>query len=107
MFIYDGSWRLVNYDPITGRTIWCCSDDQQEVYRIDYPIDHLIEHNKLCRQEISRKKNGDWQRVASIPVSVLRDSHLMQAHSKGDDIWIKNWLNNKDNGVWRTSEGYV
>ncbi|MBL0848961.1 MAG: hypothetical protein EU981_02560 [Candidatus Liberibacter ctenarytainae] len=107
MDIYDGSWKLINYDPATGRTIWYLLDNEQDVYRIDYPIKHLIDQNRRDCEESSRKRVGDWQRIASIPLNILNSSHLMQAHSEGDDVWMRNWLNNKDNAVWRTSEGYV
>ncbi|MBY7649605.1 MAG: hypothetical protein C4617_03805 [Candidatus Liberibacter europaeus] len=107
MDIYDGSWKLISYDSATGRTIWFSSDGQQDLYRIDYPINHVIEQNRIACEQSAGKRVGDWQRIASIPLDIVRNSHLMQAHSEGDDIWMRNWLNNKDNAVWRTSEGYV
>ncbi|AHA27854.1 hypothetical protein [Candidatus Liberibacter americanus] len=107
MDIYDGSWRLISYDMSTGRTIWFLSDGQNDVYRIDYPVTNIIENNKIAREQSSGKIVGDWQRIASIPLDIVRNSHLLQAHSEGDDVWIRNWLNNMDNSVWRTSEGHV
>ncbi|MCU7488400.1 hypothetical protein Q7M76_05125 [Candidatus Liberibacter asiaticus] len=76
------------------------------MYRIDYPVSQVMEINQACAMA-TRKKNRDWQRIASIPVSILKDSHLLQAHTEGDDVWVNKWLNNRDNASWRTSEGYV
>ncbi|KGB27696.1 hypothetical protein GS16_02370 [Candidatus Liberibacter solanacearum] len=106
MDIYDGSWKLISYDPETGRTIWYLSDNQRDVYRIDYPVSQLLDLNQACAVSAG-KKRGDWQRIASVPLSILRSSHLLQAHSEGDDQWVSKWLNNRDNASWRTSEGCV
>ncbi|MEG8098814.1 hypothetical protein GY664_00940 [Candidatus Liberibacter brunswickensis] len=65
-----------------------------------------MEINHACAIN-NGKKNRDWQRIASIPLSILKNSHLLQAHTEGDDAWVNKWLNNKDNASWRTSEGYV
>ncbi|ACT57613.1 hypothetical protein FXW30_05020 [Candidatus Liberibacter asiaticus] len=29
MDIYDGSWKLISYDPETGRTVWYMLDNQK------------------------------------------------------------------------------
>ncbi|AGA64771.1 hypothetical protein B488_07790 [Liberibacter crescens BT-1] len=107
MVIADGSWKLFLYDPLTGRTVWQYSDGQQDVYRIDTPVDGILEQNKECRNEQFGKKAGEWRRVASIPTGLLRSSHLLQAYNDGNDRWVKRWLNDSDNRAWRSSEGTV
>lgn len=89
-------------------------EEQFGIYRIisgmytviDYPVSQLLDLNQACAVSAG-KKRGDWQRIASVPLSVLRSSHLLQAHSEGDDQWVSKWLNNRDNDSWRTSEGCV
>ncbi|WP_085033934.1 hypothetical protein [Ensifer aridi] len=107
MIIRDGEWTLYSHDMMTGRSVWHYFDGEKDVYRVDYPVDNLISHNQAVRNSAERAWKGDWHRVASIPLNVAYGSGLVQAHSEGDDTFVKRFLNSSDNRAWRTKEGHL
>lgn len=107
MIIRDGAWTLYDHDMVTGRSVWHSFDGEKDVFRIDYPVDSVISENQAVRNEASRAWAGDWHRVASIPLNIAHDSGLVQAHSEGDDRFVKRFLNSSDNLAWRTKEGHL
>lgn len=107
MIIRDGEWTLYEHDMLTGRSVWHYFDGAKDVFRVDYPVDNLISQNQDVRNSAERAWRGDWHRVASIPLNVAHDSGLVQAHSEGDDRFVKRFLNSSDNRAWRTKEGHL
>ncbi|PDT82930.1 hypothetical protein [Sinorhizobium sp. BJ1] len=107
MTIRDGDWELFDYDFQTGRSVWRYFDGEKTTFRTDYPVDNVISQNQEVRNEASRAWAGDWHRVASIPLNVAHDSGLVQAHSEGDDRYVKRFLNSSDNRAWRTKDGHL
>ncbi|ABR60658.1 hypothetical protein GOC91_23300 [Sinorhizobium medicae] len=107
MIIRDGSWSLYDYDQMTGRSVWHYFDGEKDVFRVDYPVDNLMSENAGIRNSAERAWKGDWHRVASIPLNVAHGAGLVQAHSEGDDRFVKRFLNNSDNRAWRTKEGHL
>lgn len=105
--IYDGKWRLFDYDPMTGRTQWVIHEDGMIHFRTDYPVEHLIKHNAEARAEAAGSRWGDLPRVASIPLNAYYQNGLSQAMRQGDERYIKRWLNDGDNETWRTRGGTV
>jgi hypothetical protein len=105
MIVRDGSWTLFDYDFQTGRSVWHLNDGEKDVFRTDYPVDTLMSENQAVRNVAEKAWKGDWHRVASIPLNVAYDSGLMQAHTEGDDKFVKRFLNSSDNSAWRTKEG--
>jgi len=105
MIIRDGEWTLYDHDMMTGRSVWHYFDGEKDVFRVDYPVDNLISENQAVRNSAERAWKGDWHRVASIPLNIAYDSGLVQAHSEGNDGFVKRWLNDSDNRAWRTKEG--
>ncbi|CCE94642.1 hypothetical protein ABIA24_003398 [Sinorhizobium fredii] len=105
MIVRDGEWTLYDHDIMTGRSVWHYFDGEKDVFRVDYPVDNLMSENQAIRNSAERAWKGDWHRVASIPLNVAHDSGLVQAHSEGDDRFVKRWINDSDNRAWRTKEG--
>lgn len=105
--IKDGDWTLYDYDFQTGRSVWHYFDGEKTVFRTDYPVDTVISQNNAVRTEAQRAWTGDWHRVASVPLNVAHDSGLVQAHSEGNDKFVKRFLNDSDNRAWRTKEGHL
>jgi acyl carrier protein phosphodiesterase len=103
--IRDGSWTLYDHDFQTGRSVWHLFDGEKDVFRVDYPVDTLMSENAAVRNCAEKAWRGDWHRVASIPLNVAHDSGLVEAHSQGDDRFVKRFLNSSDNRAWRTKEG--
>ncbi|WP_455918763.1 hypothetical protein [Ensifer canadensis] len=107
MIIRDGGWTLYEHDMMTGRSVWHYFDGEKDVFRVDYPVDNLISENQEVRNSAEKAWRGDWHRVASIPLNIAHDSGIVQAHSEGDDKFVKHFLNNSDNRAWRTKEGHL
>lgn len=108
MEIRDGDWTLWEHDPATGRTIWWSLDDEgNSVFRIDTPVDAVIEANAEAYKEAEGTKFGDWARVASVPLNLLHSSGLHEAHLQDDNQFISKWMNNSDNRAFRTRSGKV
>ena len=107
MIIRDGEWTLYDHDITTGRSVWHYFDGARHVFRTDYPVGNLMSENSAVRNSAERAWKGDWHRVASIPLNVAHDSGLVQAHSEGDDRYVKWFLNSSDNRAWRTKEGHL
>lgn len=105
--VYDGPWRLFNYDYLTGRSIWVLHEDGKIHFRVDYPVENLIRSNAEANAETSRHKFGEFVRVAAIPTNIYYDSGLNQAQNEGDRAFVKRWLNDSDNQKWRTHEGHI
>ncbi|WP_457660049.1 hypothetical protein [Sinorhizobium medicae] len=107
MIIRDGEWTLFDHDMTTGRSVWHYFDGEKDVFRVDYPITSIVNQNQAVRNEASRAWSGDWHRVASIPLNIAYDSGLVQAHTEGNDRYVKRFLNSSDNRAWRTREGHL
>lgn len=109
MIIRDGDWRLFDHDFQTGRSVWVMEDGNKTHWRIDYPVERLVEANTVARNDAGKGWKGDYHRIASIPQNVLYDENLglIKAHEQGDDAYLSRWLNSSDNRAWRTKEGTV
>jgi hypothetical protein len=106
MTIRDGDWELVNYDQITGRSVWHWFDGEKLHQRTDYPVDQIVKDNTTARNELAGRNWGEGQRVASIPLNIFFDQ-LNDAQAQGDNKFISKWLNDGDNAAFRTFEGRV
>lgn len=106
MKITDGNWTLVSYDPQTGRSVWHWFDGKRLHQRTDYPVDNIIKDNQAAKSDMSGKRWGEGQRVASIPLDIFY-AQLNEAQVQGDRSYVKRWLNDSDNAKWRTFEGKV
>lgn len=107
MRIRDGDFELCDYDPHTGRSVWSFYNGEKTVYRIDYPVDGIIKANTAEKNATGPGWKGDWHKVASVPLNILHGSGLNDAMTQQDDRFVKRWLNDSDNGAWRTKEGRV
>lgn len=108
MEIRDGAWTLFEHDPTTGRTVWqALDDDGNMVFRIDTPVDHIIEANAEATKAADGTRWGEWARVASIPLNLVHSSGLHQAQTQGDDKFLARWLNDSDNRAFRTRSGNI
>lgn len=105
--IYDGPWKLFEYDALTGRTVWVLHDEGKMHFRIDMPVENLIRDNHHEAAEAQGKRLGDFIKVASIPTNIYDDVGLRQAHREGDTDFFKRWLNDGANRAWRTGGGQV
>lgn len=105
--VMDGNWRLFDYDPVTGRSVWVTFDGEMTVFRTDTPVDNIIRANADERQAVGKCSKGEWNHVASIPMAILHDSGFHEAVIQDDERFIKRFLNDSDKRAWRTTEGRV
>lgn len=106
MTIKDGDFTLMEFDAKLGRSVWVKFDGEKTVVRTDYLVDDTIARNAELRNEAGSGWQGDWHRIASVPLNVYYDQ-LHAAEQQGDDKYVSRWLNDGDNRAWRTKGGQV
>lgn len=107
--VRDGQWELYEYDPSTGRTVWSMYDGEKAIFRIDTPVQSTLDENAEARNAASAGWQGDYHRVASVPMQLLYDENLglNKAIQQGDDKYLSRWLNDSSNRAWRVKDGIV
>ena len=105
--IWDGAWKLMEHDPLTGRSVWMTVQDDQYVFRVDMPLDDIFTANNDAVIETNGRRFGDYNRVASVPHHLIYQNGLNDAVEQQDSRWLSRWLNDSDNKKFRTSRGSV
>jgi hypothetical protein len=105
--IYDGDWKLFEHDPVTGRCVWMMMQDDKTVFRIDMPIQSIIDNNHEREMETMGRRFGDWRPLASVPLPLFHAYGLAEASHGKDDAFLKRFLNDGDFKKFRTSRGKV
>lgn len=105
-FFDEAGWGLFDYDIETGRSVWVAQVDGEEVFRIDYPVDDIVNANAERYNNGQGQRWGDGKRIASIPLNTFY-AELDQAHLQGDDAYLSRWLNDSDHRAFRTFPGRV
>jgi hypothetical protein len=108
MVIRDGDWTLFEWEPKLGRQVWSRENpDGSITFRTDYEVEPTIDANTALRNMAASGWAGDYHRVASIPLNILYDSGMAQAHTEGDNAFVARWLNCSENRAWRTKDGVL
>jgi len=101
--------KLFDFDPVTGtKKIWHYDADKDEaVIETIFDTSNLVETNKAMFNAVDERANwkGDMHLVASIPMELF-----MKWKSEGkldDQAFLKKWLNDPDNRLFRTRTGEV
>lgn len=99
--------RFFDYDPFTGirQDFEYDAGTDTFVIRELQDIQPHIEANKAKFNEFSsgRDKWGDMSLVASVPPIIA--NQLMMEGKIHDQKWLRAWLDNPDNAVFRTRPG--
>jgi len=104
--IRDGDFTLFDHNFATGRSVWVKHEaDGRMTFRVDTPVDQIIDQNAAIRNETQARNFGDWVRVASIPLDTVYNSGLEEANRQRDQKYLSRWLNDGDNRAFRTHEG--
>lgn len=106
----SAAWTLVSHNPDLGTKVYHLDlGNGQIVQRTEYYMDAaLVEQNKALLNESEGQGWGDGRVVARIPMSVLFDPNgLGAALQNNDDPYVKKFLNDSDNGHWRTFKGHL
>lgn len=104
--------RLIDYDPVTRTRTLFHYDNTEDVAILEtvQDVGDVIEATKSEYNAHSHKDKrwrGDWHKVASIPMSVITDYKRKGIDLMKDDAALKRFLNDRDNGVFRTRPGRV
>lgn len=100
---------LFDHDPEIGRTVWLVFDDKGNMRgaHVEQNIDAIIEANAEAEKATQGVRFGDYNRIASVPLTFLEKTGLDQAVDAGDRRYISKILNDSDNSRFRTSRGKV
>ena len=97
------------HDPEIGRTVWLVFDDKGNLKgaHVEQDIDAIVEQNRSAEIESHGKRFGDYNRIASVPLTFLEKTGLGDAIDARDRKFISKVLNDSDNSGFRTSRGRV
>lgn len=97
------------HDPEIGRTVWLVFDDAGNLKgaHIEQEIDAILDANAEAEKASHGVKFGDYQRIASVPLTFFERAGLGDAIDGGDRRYLSKVLNDSDNSRFRTSRGRV
>ncbi len=98
-----GQKRLFGRDPLTGITqYWHVKENGEYVIETQQDVTAIAEANKRQYND-TPDRYRDVNKVASIPLNVYYD--LKRRGIADDPKKFKQWLNDRDNQVFRTRAG--
>lgn len=105
----DLKWVLFDDDPEMGRKVWLGYDAQGQfrAAHVEQQVDDIINDNVEAEKATHGKRFGDYNRVASVPLTMWEKTGLGDAVDQGDRKYISKVLNDSDNRKFRTSRGKV
>lgn len=100
---------LFDDDREIGRKTWIIFDDQGRMTgaHVEQNVDAIIEANGEAEKLTHGERFGDYNRVASVPLTFLEKTGLGDAIDQGDRRYMSKILNDSDNSKLRTSRGKV
>jgi hypothetical protein len=98
-----------DHDPEIGRTVWLVFNEKGELRgaHVEQEVDAILDANAESEKATHGVRFGDYNRVASVPLTFLERSGLDQAIDARDQRYISKVLNDSDNKKFRTSRGKV
>lgn len=103
------NWLLFDDDREIGRKVWLGYDEkgQFRAAHVEQEVDQIIENNKTALDLSMGQKFGDYNRIASVPLTFFEQKGLDQAIDAGDRKYLSKVLNDSDHAGFRTSRGKV
>jgi hypothetical protein len=100
---------LFEHDPEIGRTVWLIFDERGQLRgaHVEQDIDAIVAHNREAEKETHGRRFGDYNRVASVPLTFLEKTGLGDAIDQRDRRFVSKILNDSDFSGFRTSRGRV
>ena len=102
------SRRLFSRDDVTGITKWFHYNDATDEVTIhtEQDLGDFLEQNqKMRNNQTSLDRWGDGKIVASIPMTIY--AQWLVDGRANDQAFLKRWLNDPENKVYRTFAGKV
>jgi len=102
-------WLLLEQDAEIGRTVWVGYDKTgiPRAAHVEQEIDAILDANSEAEKATHGVRFGDYQRVASVPLTFFEKTGLGEAIDGGDRRYLSRILNDADNSKFRTSRGRV
>lgn len=103
------NWSLFDDDREIGRKVWLGFDEkgQLRAAHVEQDVDRIIEDNKKALDLSTGQRFGDYNRVASVPLTFFEQKGLDEAINAGDRKYLSKVLNDSDHAGFRTSRGKV
>jgi hypothetical protein len=97
------------HDPEIGRTVWLVFDDKGRMKgaHVEQNVDAILAANAEAEKATHGQRFGDYNRVASVPLTFLEKTGLGDAVDANDKRFISKILNDADYSGFRTSRGKV
>jgi hypothetical protein len=97
------------YDAEIGRTVWLVFDDKGNLKgaHVEQNVDAILEANAEAEKLTHGQRFGDYNRVASVPLTFMEKTGLGEAIDGRDQRYVSKVLNDSDNSKLRTSRGKV
>lgn len=97
------------HDPEIGRTVWLVFDDKGALKgaHVEQEVDAILAANAEAEKATHGVRFGDWNRVASVPLTMLEKTGLDVAIDMEDSKYLSKVLNDTDYLGFRTSRGKV
>jgi len=89
--------------------VWLVFDDKGNMKgaHVEQEVDAILEANKMWADISAGSRFGDYNRIASVPLTFLEKTGLGDAIDSGDRRYLSKVLNDGDNAKFRTSRGRV
>lgn len=100
---------LFDHDPEIGRTVWLVFNDRGEMKgaHVEQEVDEIIAHNAEAEKATYGQRFGDYNRIASVPLTFFEKTGLGEAIDGRDRRYLSKILNDSDHAKFRTSRGRV
>lgn len=100
---------LLEHDPEIGRTVWLVFDDRGNLRgaHVEQEVDDIVDQNNQAAISTMGNRFGDYNRVASVPLTFFEKAGLGDAVDAGDRRYLSKVLNDSDYRGFRTSRGKV
>lgn len=100
---------LFEDDPEIGRKVWLIFDDLGCIKgaHVEQQVDDILEQNAQWEMATQGHAFGDYNRIASLPVTFFEQKGICEAIDAGDRKYLSKVLNDSDYRKFRTSRGSV
>lgn len=105
----DLLWLLLEDDPEIGRKVWVGYDQtgHPRAAHVEQEVDDIVDRNHQEAISTMGNRFGDYNRVASVPLTFFEKTGLGDAIDAGDRRYLSKVLNDADYRGFRTSRGKV
>ena len=100
---------LFDDDREIGRKVWLVFDEKGNMRgaHVEQEVDSILDANAEAEKASQGTKFGDYNRIASLPLTFFEKSGIGDAVDAGDRRYLSKILNDADHKKFRTSRGRV